>query len=97
MHLNLIIATLIASVCAFNPGGTLSLDFNTIREAKNVYLDYVLNEVNKVTFPDIPFSAGHLNNNTFHINDAAEYVTLTPLDDNVLKISVSHLNASFSS
>jgi len=75
----------------------LSVDFNTIREAKNVYLDYVLNVVNKVKFPDIPLGNGHLNNNTFQINDAAEYVTLTPLDDNVLHISVTHLNASFAS
>lgn len=75
----------------------MSVDFNTIREAKNVYFDYILNIVNNATLSNIPLSNGHISNNTFQINDAAEDVTLTPLADNVLHISVTHLNASFAS
>ena len=63
MKIKFILATLVAATSAFNPGGTLSVDFNTLGEAKTTYFDYVLNGINKIEIPDISFGSGSITGN----------------------------------
>lgn len=97
MHLNLIILTLLASVSAFNPGGTFSIDFGTITEAKNTYFAFILNLVNKISIPNIGFHNGYISNNSFHISDSSSQVSLTPIGNDELQIAIKGLSATFHS
>ena len=64
----------LASVCltlttAFNSGGTASIDFPVLQEAKDNYFNFVLNLVNQITIPNVSFHNGHLDGNTFHVSE----------------------------
>ena len=91
-------AALLASpAAAFNPGGTLSVEFATLQEAKNTYFDFVLNIVNQIQIPDISFDGGSLGDNAFHVTEAAENANFQPAPGNEIDISVTGLNAQFHS
>jgi len=57
---------------AFNSGGTASIDFSVLQEAKDNYFDFVLELVNKVTIPNIGFHHGSIDGNTFHVAEGAK-------------------------
>jgi len=101
MYLKLVIITLVASIVptnAFNPGGTMSIDLNTLREAKNVYFNYIINLLNtKVHIPNISFDHGHIENNSFHVSDSSSGVTLNADSGNIVQLNVNNLAASFHS
>jgi len=43
---NILVVALAGAASAFNSGGTASIDFAVLQEAKNNYFDFVLNLVN---------------------------------------------------
>jgi hypothetical protein len=57
---------------AFNNGGTASIDFPVLQQAKDNYFDFVLNLVNQVKIPDIGFHHGSMDGNTFHVSEGAK-------------------------
>jgi len=65
-----VIISLFGLTQAFNPGGTASLAFSAVQEAKDTYMATILNIVNKIAMPDIDIPHGSLEGNSFHITDA---------------------------
>lgn len=96
MIFKLAIATtvaLVSQVAAFNSGGTVSVDFATLQEAKNTYFDFVLNIVNKIQIPNISFSGGSLDSNSFHVTENSDNANFSPAPGNEIDIKVTGLNA----
>ena len=94
----MVMATLCFTLAAaFNSGGTLSVDFPVLQEAKDNYFGFVLNLVNKVVIPNISFSNGHLDGNTFHVAETKDDFNFVAGTSNSIKLSANDLSASFHS
>ena len=71
------------------PGATISLDLNTLDEAKYALAETILNTIKSVETEDFEFEEGHLKSNTFSLVD-----TYTDVDlklnkaDNSIHISI---------
>ena len=78
MKTKLLFAALLSAVSSFNPGGTLSVEYDTLSEAKTTYFDYVLNGINQVKIPDIKFDIGSISQNQFKILEESQDVTVVP-------------------
>jgi len=63
-----------------------------------VYFDYILNDIRNTQIPDISFSEGHLNKNTFTVAEDSSNVGIS-LDtaNNALVMEVGDLQATFHS
>ena len=95
-----IFSILVNVISAFNPGMTASIDWAMLEQAKDVFLPYVLNALNKAEIPDIAFSSGsgYAKNNTFIIMEPAGNTFLRPVaTDGSIEFSISNLTAHFGS
>ena len=94
----LLISSLFLSfIGAFNSGGTASIDFPVLQEAKDNYFNFVLDLINKVQIPNISFSNGHLDGNTFHVSETKDDLQFVAGASNSIKLSANDLSASFHS
>ena len=97
MFFKYILATLCVTA-AFNSGGTASIDFPVLLEAKDNYLAFIVDLVNNhVQIPNISFDKGHIDGNTFHITETASNVGIVAGTANSLKVTLNNLKASFHS
>ena len=80
-------------VCAFNPGGTASLAFSTVQEAKDTYMATILNIVNQIKLPDITIPNGSLSGNSFHVTDFPQNDLFEPKGNNSIQIQVTDVQA----
>lgn len=58
----------ISLVAADGPSVRMSLDLNTLAEAKNIYFSYIQNILKSVAVPDIEYEKGKLAKNTFQLH-----------------------------
>lgn len=88
----------VGSIKAFDAGATASLDIGLVQEAKEVYWNYVMNILQKVTIPDISFKGGYIHSNHFQVTEASKNVQIVnDAAKNGVSLSVSDLKASFKS
>merc|ERR1712166_187228 len=92
-----IFAALATTANALNPGGTASIDFPVLQEAKANYFDFVLQLINKVEIPNISFSGGHLSTNKFHVKESSNNFKFGAGKKNSVVISANDLSATFHS
>ena len=92
------ILSLIGSVKSFDAGAAASLNVGVIEQAKEVYWNYVMNILKNVQIPDISFHDGHLNHNSFFVNQASKNVQITTNSgQNGVNLGVIDLQAGFHS
>lgn len=77
------------AVAQVKPSIGTSLDIRMIEQAKDAYFDYILSKLNGMTIPNVNFNHGHMNGNTFAVQERGDEVAFE-LDEanNAIKLSV---------
>jgi hypothetical protein len=81
-------AACIGLASAFNPGATLSMDFDTLTQAKDVFFSYMLKAGNEAKMEKIIFPEGFANKNFFHVSVESKKMQMTAGKDNSVTIAV---------
>ena len=63
-------------------GAIMSMNFNTLNEAKDAYLQYVLKTINAIAIPDIVAGNAYLGSNSFWVAESTAASFLFPMYDN---------------
>ena len=98
------IKTTLVTVCALfgvalaaNPNGIkASLDVDVLQQAKNVYMDTILNSLNSLVIPDVGDDKDYLHGNHVSVQQDAQDVSLvTDVANNAIVLTANNLSAKF--